>query len=88
MGQRLGVSNGRSRNPAEVVALVVHMSGMLAVRLRRLSTAFLTEAGSVIVTLMDAASKQFAIQLLLPWVQKIGLLETGKGVRRVPHRAT
>ena len=49
----------------------------------RASTAFLTEAGSVLVTLMDAASKQFAIELLLPWVKRIALLEAGK-VRRVP----
>ena len=48
------------------------------VRLQRLSTAFLNEAGSVLQTLMDAASKQFAIELLLPWVQRIALLEPGK----------
>ena len=47
-------------------------------RLQRLSTAFLNEAGSVLQTLMDAASKQFAIELLLPWVQRIALLEPGR----------
>ena len=83
VGRRLGQSSGKVRGAAEVVTLVQQLSIMLAVRLQRLSTAFLNEAGSVLQTLMDAASKQFAIELLLPWVQRIALLEQGKA-KRVP----
>tara|TARA_B110001452_G_scaffold241091_1_gene223059 strand:+ start:3985 stop:5445 length:1461 start_codon:yes stop_codon:yes gene_type:complete len=83
VGLRLGLNNGRRRNPTELISLVFKLSEMLSVRLRRLSTAFLTEAGSVMYTLMDPAAKQITIELLLPWVKNIALLEAGR-VRRVP----
>ena len=84
VGRRLGQSNGKVRAAAEVVTLVQQLSMMLAVRLQRLSTNFLNEAGSVLQTIMDPASKQFAIELLLPWVQRVALLESGVA-RRVPR---
>ena len=84
VGRRLGQSNGKVRAAAEVVTLVQQLSMMLAVRLQRLSTNFLNEAGSVLQTIMDPASKQFAIELLLPWVQRVALLESGMA-RRVPR---
>lgn len=83
VGLRLGLNNGRQRNPTELISLVFKLSEMLSVRLRRLSTAFLTEAGSVMLTLMEPAAKQITIELLLPWVKNIGLLEATRA-RRVP----
>jgi hypothetical protein len=83
VGRRLGQSSGKVRGATEVVTLVQQLSSMLAVRLQRLSTNFLNEAGSVLQTIMDAASKQFAVELLLPWVQRIALLEPAKA-KRVP----
>lgn len=83
VGLRLGLNNGRRRNPTELISLVFKLSEMLSVRLRRLSTAFLTEAGSVMLTLMEPAAKQITVELLLPWVKNIGLLEA-TAVRRVP----
>ena len=65
--------------------MVQRLSTMLAVRLRRFSRAIVCEAGNVMMSVMDHASKQFAVELVLPWASNIALLETKiGGVRRVP----
>ena len=37
---------------------------------------------------MDPESKQITVELLLPWVKNIALLDSGKGVRRTPTYLT
>ena len=48
--------------------MVQRLSTMLAVRLRRFSRAIVCEAGNVMMSVMDHASKQFAVELVLPHI--------------------
>ena len=80
-----GCGSGASADfvePIEVLNMVQRLSTM-----RRCGCAVraIVEAGFVMMSVMDHASKQFAVELVLPWASNIALLETKiGGVRRGP----
>ena len=73
--ERLGKTNGRVRSATDLHDLVLRLSTMAAQRMTVFSGAVLIEGGNVMLGLMDAGTRPFAIEVLLPWARQIALLE-------------
>lgn len=81
VASRLGASNGRVRRAEEVLPMIKALSAMLAKRMPEYSSAVLSEMGNVMMALMDQRARAFAVELLLPWGEKLALKDA-------PEKAT
>ena len=75
--ERMGRTSDKLKNTDEIYDLVKVMSAMLAAGPMgaSYSGAVLSEAGNVMLALMDEKSRAFSLELLLPWARRICFLE-------------
>jgi hypothetical protein len=72
---RLGHTSGHMRSAADVHQLVLALSKKLARSLFPSSGAVLCEMGNVMLGLMTQETRIFVFEMLLPWAQRMALLE-------------